>query len=845
MELKVTKYEVHDGIATVWLHRPGRGNSWTNRMNEEYRWIMNTLDADPAVRVVVVTGTGRQFCVGADFQALDYYTETDEVYSETVKGAKFERPGYGVNPQFDHDLIWHWGLRVPVIAAINGPCAGIAVAIANFCDLRYAAAGAKFTTATPRLGLPAEYGLAWTLPRVVGVTNAAEILFTGKILSAEEMFRMGFLNGVFPAGEGFLDQVYEVAKYIATQVSPTAATVTKRQLYADLLRHDVGNAIEDSKEYIGDLMRMPDFREGVTAMAEKREPLFGPRESIPSLDPASKEEKSQSAKAFHEDKNSGDEKNRWGRETTRELVGGRKLRVYANRPRTVAEFLVDARRWSERTHAVQGDVRLTFEDHEKAVARVASWLQERGVGEGSRVAMLARNRLECSIAFWAAHCLGAVVVLCNPWWSETEVNQALDLANPELVLCDRETITRLPDAMIGALVEDLTVMLKGDQAPPLPQPRIDEDAPALVAFTSGTTGSAKGVILSQRSVVNNIQNMLVATNRLPNEIDPSHPQKVNLLTLPLFHGAGIQVLTASLLTGGRLVYQAGRFNAAEVLRLIEQEQVSTWGAVPTMVIRVMNDPDFSVRNVNSLKSIQVGGSAATAEFRRQIHEAFPSLKAGGAGSLYGLQEAGGLLAMASGSELAERQGCVGRLLSVVDVKIDNPDEDGNGEILVQAPGVMSGYLGNEPTPIDEDGWLHTGDVGRVSEDGFLYLSGRIKEIIIRGGENISSAHVEQALMSHPAVAEVSVVGLPHPDLGEQVGGVIVLRRDATVTIDELREHVRGRLGRFEVPTKWWLRRSQLPTNAMSKVVRKQVQQLWLERGVEDIVELDEVEANIN
>ncbi|KAB2330460.1 AMP-binding protein [Cytobacillus depressus] len=844
MELKVTKFELReDGIATVWLHRPGRGNSWTNRMNAEYRWIMSTLDANPEVRAVVVTGTGNQFCVGADTKALDFYTETDEVYKETVKNAEYALPGYGVNPQFDNDLVWHWGLRVPVIAAINGACAGIAVAIANFCDLRYAASGAKFTTATPRLGLPAEYGLAWTLPRMVGVTNAAEILFTGKIFTSEEMFRIGFLNGVFPAGDEFLDKVYEVAKYIATKVSPTAATVTKRQLYSDLLRQEVGTSIEDSKGYIGALMRKPDFTEGVAAMAEKRQPRFGPREELPPLEQILEDEKAQLSKV--DPASSKWENNRWSRETTEELVNGRKLRVYAKRPRTVAEFLVDARRWSDRTHVIQGDVRLTFADHEKAVARVANWMGKFGIKEGSRVAMLARNRLECSIAFWASHCLGAVVVLGNPWWSEAEVHRALELSNPEMVLCDKETVKLLPNGMIGILVEDLTDLLEGTDAPPLPQPMVDEDAPALVAFTSGTTGSAKGVILSQRSIVNNIQNMLVAQNRLPSEMDPSRSQRVTLLTLPLFHGAGIQVLTASLLTGAKLVYQAGRFNVTEVMSLIEKEKITTWGAVPTMVIRLMNHQDFTNYDLTSLTSIQVGGSAADADFRRQVNEAFPSLKSGGTGSLYGLQEGGGLLAMASSKELKDRHGCVGKLLPVVDVKILDPDEEGNGEILVQTPGMMSGYLGNEESPIDEDGLLHSGDVGHVSEDGYLYLSGRKKEIIIRGGENISSAQVEQVLMSYAPVAEVSVVGLPHKEMGEEVGAVIVLRWDAKATIDELLEHAKDNLGRFQLPTKWWIRRTPLPTNAMGKVVRKEIQKLWLEQGGENIVELEEVGSNRN
>ena len=276
MELKVTKLEKRDdGVATIWLDRPGRGNSWTNRMNFEYRWLMSSLDADPAVRVVVVTGSGGQFCVGADTQALDFYTGTEDEYTATVNRAENPTPGYGVRPEYDHDLVWQWGLRLPVIAAINGACAGIAVALAGFCDLRYAAAGAKFTTATPRLGLPAEYGLAWLLPRIVGVTHAADILLTGRVVLAEELDRMGFLNQVLPADQ-VLARAYETAALFASGVSPAAVVAAKRQLYAELLRSDVGAAVEDSKELIGLYMQRPDFKEGVRAMAERRKPAFGP-----------------------------------------------------------------------------------------------------------------------------------------------------------------------------------------------------------------------------------------------------------------------------------------------------------------------------------------------------------------------------------------------------------------------------------------------------------------------------------------------------------------------------------------------------------------------------------------
>lgn len=274
MELKVTRYEVDaDGIATVWFDRPGRGNSWTSRMNAEYRWIMASLDDDARVKVIIVTGAGRQFCVGADFKALDHYVESRNDYVESVRPDAYARPGHGVRPEYDHELIWQWGLKKPVIAAINGACAGIALALVTFCDFRFAVAGAKLTTAAARLGIPAEYGLSWILPRLVGLTHATDILMTARIFTAEEGLRMGLLNDVYPAEE-FDGRVRAFARSMARSVSPVSAAITKRQLHADLFKSDPGQAIEDSKALIGKLMKLPDYREGVAALQEKRPPAF-------------------------------------------------------------------------------------------------------------------------------------------------------------------------------------------------------------------------------------------------------------------------------------------------------------------------------------------------------------------------------------------------------------------------------------------------------------------------------------------------------------------------------------------------------------------------------------------
>jgi len=271
VELKATRVEVARRVATVWLHRPDRHNAWTGRMHAEYRWILAELEADETVRAVVVTGTPPAFCVGGDSEALAGHA--DRGGYDPGLPPEIARPGYGVRPELDHDFAWHYGLRLPVIAAVNGASAGVGLALALFCDLRYASATAKLTTAAPRLGLPAEFGMSWVLPRLVGVTRAAELLLTGRVVTGAETADWGLWNGVAADGEGALAEALESAHRLA-EVSPASVAVTKRQLYDDLLRHDVGASVEQSKQLLDRMMGSADYREGVAALREKRPPRF-------------------------------------------------------------------------------------------------------------------------------------------------------------------------------------------------------------------------------------------------------------------------------------------------------------------------------------------------------------------------------------------------------------------------------------------------------------------------------------------------------------------------------------------------------------------------------------------
>lgn len=269
-DLATIRYEVAERIATITLDRPERLNAWTGRMHTEYRSSLQAAEEDPNVRVIVVTGAGRGFCAGADTAALEKHADAG-AYDDGIR-APLANPGHGVRPEFDHDFAYHFGLSKPVIAAINGPAAGVGLVLACYCDLRFAAAGAKLTTSAPRLGLPAEYGLSWLLPRIVGLGHANDLLFSSRVVLAEEAAAMGLVNRVLPADE-LLPHTYDYARRLATEVSPASLAITKHQVYADQ-HDDVGTAVERAGAALEDMMTRPDYAEGVRAWMQKRTPDF-------------------------------------------------------------------------------------------------------------------------------------------------------------------------------------------------------------------------------------------------------------------------------------------------------------------------------------------------------------------------------------------------------------------------------------------------------------------------------------------------------------------------------------------------------------------------------------------
>jgi enoyl-CoA hydratase/carnithine racemase len=270
MELKVTRYAVQDAIATITLHRPERMNTWTGRMHHEYRHCLALANDDASVRAILVTGAGRAFCAGADSRALEGHVSKGGYDPGTPE--RMPEPGYGVDPNFDELFAYHFGLRKPVIAAINGAAAGVGLVLACFADIRFCAAGAKLTTAHGKLNLPAEYGLSWLLPRLIGLSPALELLISSRIFLAEEAHALRLVHRVCPP-ERVLDDAREYARNLVASVSPGSLRQTRWQVYRDLQR-PLPAAVRDASVVLDEMTRDANFAEGVAAFAEKRVPRW-------------------------------------------------------------------------------------------------------------------------------------------------------------------------------------------------------------------------------------------------------------------------------------------------------------------------------------------------------------------------------------------------------------------------------------------------------------------------------------------------------------------------------------------------------------------------------------------
>jgi long-chain acyl-CoA synthetase len=532
-------------------------------------------------------------------------------------------------------------------------------------------------------------------------------------------------------------------------------------------------------------------------------------------------------------------------------VRGVKLRCYKNAPPSVRELWLSTAAFADRDYLVFQDERITYRQAHAQVAAIANWLFAQGVVPGDRVAIAMRNYPEWMLIYWACVSVGVAVVGMNAWWATEELDFALNDSAPKVVFCDRERLaqvlalpqtaarSRLVAVRVDALPAGVTgwaeVLAEGGE---LPQVSVDPDADACIFYTSGTTGHPKGAQLTHRGCVSNLFNIMfsgqvgtLATQRATGVVpDPDLPPPipVALITTPLFHvtanNCGAYAVTAG---GGKMVLMY-RWDALEALKLIEREHVTAMSGVPVMSRELITHPDFDKYDTSSLLTLGGGGAPLQPDLVAKIDS---QVKTARPNTGYGMTETCGIICAVSADFFVDKPASVGPAMPTFEAKC--VDDDGNtvpqgqpGELWVRGAPVIKGYI-NRPEATAEsitDGWLHTGDVARIDEDGFVFIVDRKKDMVLRGGENVYCAEVEACVHHHPAVAECCVFGVPDARLGEEVAAAVVLRQGQHLTADELRAHCAEHLAKHKVPRHIWFLTESLPRNANGKFLKRQLRE---------------------
>lgn len=528
---------------------------------------------------------------------------------------------------------------------------------------------------------------------------------------------------------------------------------------------------------------------------------------------------------------------------------GNRIRTYKNAPPSVREVWLSTVAFAERPYLIYQDERLTYAEAHAQVNAVAAWMAEQGVQPGDRVAIAMRNYPEWMLIYWACVASGVTAVGMNAWWTTEEMAFALKDSEPKILFLDAERLARFREKpelagsvkLVGVRLDntepDITpwseVIAHGGEMPAV---TVDPESDACIFYTSGTTGFPKGAQLTHRGCVANLFNMLygaassaLAVERATGETPPATPPiPITLVTTPLFHVTANNCAAYGATAAGGALVLMYRWDAGDALKIIERERVTGMSGVPIMARELINHPDFPNTDTSSLLALSGGGAQVPPDQVLKIDEAVETARPT---TGYGMTETCGIITSLGGDFYVDRPDSAGPAMPVYEAKC--VDDDGNevplgqtGELWVRGAAVIKGYI-NRPDATAEsitDGWLHTGDIARMDEDGFIYIVDRKKDMVLRGGENVYCVEVEAAIYRHPAVAECSVFGVPDDRLGEEVAVAIFLKEGETLDADALREEMAKHIAKHKLPRFVFFVDEPLPRNASGKFLRRELRE---------------------
>jgi long-chain acyl-CoA synthetase len=537
------------------------------------------------------------------------------------------------------------------------------------------------------------------------------------------------------------------------------------------------------------------------------------------------------------------------------VIRGVPTRVWKNTPPSLPMLARFSRVHGERIFTIYEEERISFEASFRATAALAAELRRLGVGKGDRVALAMANLPEWPVAFFAATALGAIIVPLNAWWTGAELEYGLADSGAKLLICDgarweriaphRPNLPDLAHVLVSRAKDGAPAAPRLEDAigqppawqdlPPadLPEAGIAPDDDATIFYTSGTTGKPKGALGTHRNILTNILSVGYSAARAAlrrGEAPPEAAPKVGLLVIPLFHVTACSASLMGTMAVGHTTVFMRRWDPLEAMAIIERERVALTGGVPTIAWQILDHPERHRFDLSSLEMISYGGAPSAPELVRRIRDEFGAMPGNG----WGMTETMATVTSHGGEDYLNRPDSAGPPVPVAELKIVSADgtralPPGEvGELWAKGPQIVKGYW-NKPEATAEtfvDGWVRTGDLARLDAEGFLYIVDRAKDIVIRGGENIYSVEVENALYDHPAVSDAALIGLPHRTLGEEPAAVVQLAPGMAASEEELQAWVRARLAAFKCPVRIAFLPEPLPRNANGKILKAELKALF-------------------